>query len=382
MHSLRTLMVSVIAVVVALSSIEAEEPERHRGSDTGIESLLLKESGVKVDLPEVGYSWTSEAVAGDAASGSLEASSRKVIYYFVHWGPVETEEINEAYARQRIPELWPSEGLEVTKVETSVVAGHPAVYAEAVPARQFYRAFFLIWNCPETGRQFIADMNYNVAVGTPRSELDAEIETTRKTLACHPGAPVEALPGHIVRYDNPRYGLSLSHPAHWYVFDSPYGVAHPAYRGIRDRTIGSILGWLQDMEVSIRFQWQPIAEPAGESGTAMDVNVDLYAKAVETALASDEVADFVADSYEMLRFGATPVLKVVGTATKTPPEERGLDRSPKERLMVLAAVDKESGRLFFTTIRIDYHLKDGLYDPPDRAILDRWAASIVQGLEL
>ena len=114
---------------------------------------------------------------------------------------------------------------------------------EAIPRRPFYRPQFLIWNCPESGRQFIADMNYNTLYRTPRSELQAQIDATVRTLACHPGAPTSPVPGHVARYDSLRFGLSFSYPLRWYVFENPYGVPHPAYRGFRDNTIGSVLAW-------------------------------------------------------------------------------------------------------------------------------------------
>ncbi|MCP4898313.1 MAG: hypothetical protein GY906_15170 [bacterium] len=351
-------------------------------SGEDLEQLIEEKAGFALELPELSFSWADEGFIGDRESGSLASTHSKVIYYFVHWGPTEVEEIDEAYVRQRIPKVWPGEGLEVQKVKAATVAGHPALFAEVMPRRQFYRAFFLIWNCPETGRQFIADMNYNVAVKTPRAELEAEFETTRKTLSCHPGTPVSHLPTHPVRYDNPRYGLSFEHPPHWHVYDNPYGVPHPAYAGLRNHTVGSVLAWMQDMEVSLQFAWSPIPDQEQPSGEAMGIQLDLYKMAVGSALALDGVEDFVADEYETLSLGATPVLKVTGTAELTKPEAKGQDFVPKSRLMMLIASDAEKKRVVTISVGIDYYRNGGEIHPPDRSIFDRWAVEIAKGLEL
>lgn len=370
---------SVLAL--ACPVLEAQQPAPIR-TGAELEQLLQERADIALTVPELGYSWRDEDVAGDPESGSVAVTHSKVIYYFVHWGPIEVDGIDEDYARQRIPKLWPGEGLAVQKVAPATVAGHPAVYAEAMPRRAFYRAFFLIWNCPETGRQFIADMNYNVAVGTPRAELDAELETTRHTLACHPGAPVAHLPGHPIRYDNPRYGLSFEHPANWFVFDNPYGVPHPAYRGLRDASVGSVLAWMQDMEVKLGFEWSRLPTPDGDSKEAMGVQVDLLRLAVKKAREVEGVTDFVLDEYETLRFGPTPVLKITGIAQLDEEHAKKADSIPSVRLMMLVAQDRTSNRRLVVSVAVGYHRKDGLLLPPDRSILDRWAVALTEGLRL
>jgi len=380
MKSSTTTFAVVGVVCIAAFQASAQRTRPPVRSATELATLVEERANVAVELPDVGYSWADEDLTGDTDSGSLAATHSKVIYYFVHWGPIEIDTVDEDYVRQRIPKLWPNEGLEVGKVEAATVAGHPAIYAEAVPKRQFYRAFFLIWNCPETGRQFIADMNYNVAVKTPRSELEAELETTRKTLACHPGAPVTHLESHPIRFDCPAYGFSFDHPVHWFVFDNPYGVPHPSYAGFRDRSVGSVLAWMQDMEVTLRFDWSPIHEKESEAGESMGVQLDLYEAAVERALASDRVLDFQAEEYEALRLGSTPMLKVVGTAEMQRPDIRGSDFIPRKRLMMLVATDAEKSRLLVITVGVDFHLENGILLPPHRSILDRWAVEISREL--
>ncbi len=377
---LQSALLLLLPLMVLAGPAHGQQAPPVRGS-AELESLLAEAAQVRLDLPELGYAWQDDALEGDAKQGGLAVNHNKVIYYFIHWGPIEVPEITEAYVRERIPKIWPSEDLDVQKVEAASVAGHPAIYAEVMPKRTFYRAFFIIWNCPQTGRQFIADMNYNVTVKTPRGELEAELATTRSTLACHPDAPISKLPGHTVHYDNPRYGLSFEHPAHWFVFDSPYGVPHPAYQGIRDHSVGSILAWLQDMEVSLRFEWQAKPETTESAKESMVGRVDLYRFAVKKATELEGFDDFAPEEYEMLRVGPIPALKVTGTAIRSKPDKKGLDLSPRARLMILVAESPEDGRLLCISAQVDYHRKDGLFYPPDRLILDTWAVDLARAMD-
>lgn len=357
---------------------EEQAPVR---DDTELEAFLSKATGIGIDLPALGYAWNEKDLIGDATKGALAVDHKKVIYYFIHWGPIEVHTITEAYVRQRIPKIWPGEGLEVKRVKPTEVAGHPAFYAQVIPKRAFYRAFFLIWNCEESGRQFIADMNYNVSAQTPKAELQAELDATEKTLACHEEAATSSLPTHPVRYDNPRYKIRFDHPVRWFVFDNPYGVPHPAYQGMRNHEVGSILAWLQDMEVKLRFDWEPKQDSDEEPQESMGVPLNIYNMALNKAVELEGIDDFCAEEYETLRIGSIPVLKITGTAIRSKPESKGLDRSPRVRLMVLVAESPKDSRLLFITTQIEYYLKNGVYYPPDRSILDRWAADLAKGLE-
>jgi hypothetical protein len=348
--------------------------------DTQLEAFLAESAKIQIDLPALGYAWNDQDLHGDAEQGSLAVENNKVVYYFLHWGPIEVPKITEAYVRQRIPKIWPSEGLEVRKVEPRTVAGHPAYYAEVLPKRGFYRAHFLVWNCEQSGRQFIADMNYNVSVKTPRKELQAELDATEKTLACHPGAPTTTLENHAIHYDNPRYRIRFDHPAHWFVFDNPYGVPHPAYEGLRNHQVGSILAWLQDMEVRMRFEWQEGPESAKEAREAMGINIDLYRLAVRKATELGGIDDFSSEEHETLRVGEISVLKVGGTAIRAKPKSKGLDQSPKARTMMLVAKSPKDGRELVISLQIDFHREDGLFVPPDRSILDNWAVTLSKNL--
>lgn len=350
-------------------------------TDIDAETILVEASGIGLNLPSGGYTWSNDAVEGDGQSGSMSLTHSKIIYYLLHWGPIEAEEITEEYVRERIPKIWPSEGFQIQSLRKITVAGHPAVFAEVIPRRDFYRPFFIVWNCPETGRQFIADMNYNISFHTPRAELEAEFETTLKTLACHPGAPTQETPGHVVPYESERFGVSFRHPLHWYVFESPYGVPHPAYKGIRDRSVGSLLAWLQDRQVELKLAWKP-RPPAGEEepGLMGSSAADIQ-EATKFAGGIEGIKSFAPQAGETITAGGRKVFKLLGIATNTEPEQTTPQFIPKSRMMVLLADGERTGKRLLVAVKIDFYGVDGVFHTPVRDIFDRWALAIAEGLD-
>jgi hypothetical protein len=345
-----------------------------------VDSLLLERAGIAITMPDGGYSWSEEDISGTPETGSIWVLHEKMIYYFVHWGPIEAAEITPEYAAERIPSLWPSESLAVQLTRPMSVAGHPAVYAEALPQRQFYRAHFLIWNCPETGRQFIADMNYNVSYRTPRRELQAQIDATTSTLACHEGAPTSQVPGHVARYSEPRFNLTFSHPPRWYVFESPYGVAHSAYQGVRDSTIGSVLAWLKDRRVRIGFLWRPLP-PSAERDTALLMGSLEQARAIVALMSElEEVSSFVPWASETVAIGGNQVLKVLGTGTRKGREDSSTDAVSEGAGAVLLIDQPDRGQRVFVVVWIDNSSVAGRMLPVERDLLDRWATEIALAL--
>jgi hypothetical protein len=345
-----------------------------------LESLLLGTAGVGLTLPDLSYYWHEGDIRETADEGSIWVVHREMIYYFIHWGLIEVDSITPEYAAERIPKIWPGEGLQVLQTQPMTVAGHPAIYVDVLPRREFYRAHFLIWNCPETGRQFMADMNYNVSYGTPISELQAEIDATTKTLACHLGAPTSTVPGHVARYDEPRFSISFSHPLNWYVFESPYAVPHPACGGVRNDSIGSLLAWPKDGRVRIGFVRKPKPERAEADTLAMVGDVERFRPAAGAIGELEEVESFVPEASEPLTARGYQLVKVVGLVRRTVPEDSPSNFMPDGRGAVLLVDDERSAKRLFIIVWIDNYLLNGQSLCPDRHIFDGWARDLVAGL--
>lgn len=367
----------VVGVILTISTTTIAEQPGVR-TDVDLECLLAEKAGLDLDLPALGYSWSDSGLSVAEESGSLTVTATKVIYYFLHWGPPEAVEITEEYVRARIPQVWPDEGLSVRSVGGATVCGHPAMFAEVVPRRDFYRAFFTIWNCPESGRQFIADMNYNVQYFTPCEELEAEFAVTNQTLACHPGAKTETVPGHVARYESSRFGLAFDHPLHWFVNESPYSVPHPEYRGIRSDRLGSLLANLQDSSVDIVFRWETLPDETGDEQSYMGSSVAHYRAAILGARGLEGVESFEYDDAETVSIGGRRVFKLFGdVAGKV---TGGSGTGPRMRAMTLVVDDRSGKRRLQVVFLIDEHKVGGESRRPVRDIFDRWALSVVEGL--
>jgi hypothetical protein len=359
------------------SGVNAQSPEIR--TDTDLESLFKDKAELAIDLPGLGYSWVDSSFTGSAEAGTFSVSSTKVIYYFLHWGPIELPEVTEDYVRGRIPKIWPGEGLKVLSVKQATVGGHPAYFAEVMPRREFYRAFFLIWNCPESGRQFIADMNYNVQYLTPRAELEAEFATTYYTLVCHPGAPTRELPDHVERFDSQRFGICFDHPLRWYVFENPYGVPHPEYRGLRNKEIGSLLAHLQDMTTDIFFKWETLPDEQADDTEYMGNSVAQYRAAITCANAIDQVESFEYDEAETVTINGHKVFKLFGDVKRKAPAEPVPGFVPDARAMVVLMDDQQGKRRLQVVLIVDEYEVDGTSRRPARDIFDRWALALAEG---
>ncbi len=372
------LFLIVFLSLLAGSLAVGQVPDIH--SDADLESLLQNKANLTIDWPDLGYTWNDSTFTGSAETGTISINATKVIYYFLHWGPIENPIVTKDYVRKRIPQIWPSEGLQVLSVNETTVAGHPAFYAEVMPQREFYRAFFLIWNCPESGRQFIADMNYNVRFRTPRTELEAEFETTYQTLACHVGAETKELSQHVVRYDSHRFGIRFDHPINWFVFENPYGVPHPQYRGRRNRKIGSLLANLQDTETDISIKWDNLPPGNSDDLQMMGNSVEHYRAAIKFGNSLEQIESFKYDDAETISLNGRKVFKLFGDVLRKTPEQLSPDFVSKARAMVVLIDDQVNNRRLQVLFLIDQFKVDGVFRRPERDIFDRWAEILADGV--
>jgi hypothetical protein len=373
------LLAGALALLIARSAV-AQRPEVH--TNTELDSLLQERAGISIRMPDLGYLWNDADIKGTHDDGSIWVTQRKMIYYLIHWGPIETEEITPQYVRERVPKIWPSEGIQVRSTKQMTVAGHPAIYAEAATASQLYSPQYLIWNCPESGRQFIADMNYNTFYRTPESELQAQIDATTNTLACHPGAPTSLAPDHVVRYESPRFRLAFSHPLRWYAFESPFAVPHPSYRGVRNDTIGSVLAWPKDHMVRLGFVWEPKPETEAADTSALVGSVQAFRAVVDLMQKFEEVESFTPEASEMLDVPGWRVLKVLGKVIQPVPEDPPTNFEAKGRAVVLLLDAQNSDKRLFIVVWIDNYTLEGRSLPPDRDIFDRWALDLLRSLTM
>lgn len=175
-------------------------------------------------LSRQGENWKIIDQRGNLQEGSISLHHSKWLMYFLHWRPLgeEKREVSLEDARKLLLSFWgPNMPFTLTGNEGQLtVAGHPACFVEGTIYNGSVRTVFIVWNCPQTGRQFIADTNINQARETPIAFLDLQRQIALTT-CCH---------GQTVGGDNPlltqevksdKFNLSFRIPQDWRTREFP-----------------------------------------------------------------------------------------------------------------------------------------------------------------
>ena len=153
----------------------------------------------------------------DTPDGSLiKLYQDKWLMFFLHWRPLTEERSNltEEYMRDLLLNFWGEDmpfKLEGIEGETAI-AGHAARYVEGTIYEGMVRTRFIVWNCPETGRQMIADCNINQRLKTPEEYLQTEYDIVA-AISCH-GQPVLEIEGMEVQHLE-EFQLDFPIPPEW-----------------------------------------------------------------------------------------------------------------------------------------------------------------------
>jgi hypothetical protein len=174
--------------------------------------------GLFVDMDGLcgnGKDWKIISEQGSLNRGSIRLYQDEWFMYFLHWRPLtgERDKLNREYARELMLSFWgPDMPFTLTHKEGELeIAGHKAYLVEGTIYEGRVHTRFIVWNCPETKRQFIADCNINVGRGTSENLLDLQEKIT-KTISCHPGGKIQNCPRLEKKYTSEKYGLSFLTP--------------------------------------------------------------------------------------------------------------------------------------------------------------------------
>ena len=226
-------------------------------------SVIRETSGLTIRLSDAGWQWKEEDIKGTREQGEITFSDTKWLMYLVHWGPIQAPEITIDYIKDRMLKMWGVPFEFSGKEGKTEMAGHEAAWVEAYGTNKSFYTRFVIWNCPESGREFIADTNYNLQVKTPEEDFETEMRSAR-TVRCHDDAPSQSFPDLTKKVEPRGCGLSFFIPERWFMFDSPYYVPFPQYQGIRNEKMGSLLGLFSDQNITVTLKWYPLEEPQEE----------------------------------------------------------------------------------------------------------------------
>lgn len=167
-------------------------------------------------LKKNGDDWVTIYKKTGDHQGHIKLHQDKWLMFFVHWRPLteENRNITPEYVRNTLLNFWGPNmnNFKLKGYEGSLqVNSHDAYYVYGT-FNDVVKTRFIIWNCPETGRQFIADLNINIAMGTPEILHDLQ-QLSIMTISCHGGVK----PGSILprQYKSEKYNLSFYTPEDW-----------------------------------------------------------------------------------------------------------------------------------------------------------------------
>ena len=157
--------------------------------------------------------------------GHIRLHSRQWLMYFLHWRPLtdRNRDLTEEYVRNQMLNFWgQAMNFELKNIDGETeVCGHPARYTEGTVMNGNVYTRFIVWNCPETGRQFTADCNINLRLKTPMALLDLQRLITG-TICCHEGGPVPPASTLLPRrYEYDKWNIGFSLPDGWRTADYP-----------------------------------------------------------------------------------------------------------------------------------------------------------------
>jgi hypothetical protein len=94
------------------------------------------------------------------------------------------------------------------------ISGHPAFFIDGTIYNDKIQTRFIVWNCEQSGRQFISDCNINKSLGTHQRYLSTQFNIT-STIACHGNEVPNSHPELSKHYHCQKFNLSFYTPPLW-----------------------------------------------------------------------------------------------------------------------------------------------------------------------
>ncbi len=155
--------------------------------------------------------------------GHLKLSQSLWLMYFLHWRPLA--EIKRILSVENVRNLMLNFWGQVMNFKLlnidgeTEICGHKAFFSEGTVMDGAVHTRFIVWNCPETDRQFIADCNINLRRKTPKDLLDLQ-RTITGTICCHKGASPPDVPAALAqKYLSEKWNVSFFIPPNWRTAD-------------------------------------------------------------------------------------------------------------------------------------------------------------------
>lgn len=189
-------------------------------------SQSIEEQVDVASLQSTGDDWKIVVQDTLPDGGSIKLNHDQWLMYFLHWRPLtqERENISVEYARERMLNFWgPDMPFAITSEGGEAeIAGHKAYFIDGSFSNGAVQTRFIVWNCPGTKRQFIADCNINKRRGTRDSLLELQYEIS-STISCHGEETVSTNPLLTRKYSSEEFNVSFFIPENWrtYAYTEP-----------------------------------------------------------------------------------------------------------------------------------------------------------------
>ncbi|MCP4216915.1 MAG: hypothetical protein GY765_19850 [bacterium] len=376
--TLKHLFTFCLALCLLFTTLNAQQQKKPQKLETLL-SLIKEKSGLSLQLPDAGFQWKDEDCKGTTEKGEVTFNDGKWLMYLIHWGPIQTETITVDYVKKRMLDMWGVPFQFTGKEGKTTMAGHDAVFVEAYGTNKAFYSRYIVWNCPESGREFIADTNYNLKLKTPEADFELE-KTSAATLQCHTGAPIKDSPQLTATYSSRRYGFSFYYPDRWFIFDSPYYAPFPQYEGLRSAKMGSLLGLCSDQNLRVTVQWQPLVKEKKQKSMAGTgrATIKLLKEITETMSGVNSRQIFGSESFSI---GSRPVTRIWGDCTCDVPEAEK-DFLTGKGIFQSAAVElKEKGKTVIITLFTRQYKNGAAVSTPTRHFQDTAMRDLIKGLE-
>ena len=213
-------------------------------------------------LRATGNDWEIVNQDSSDTGGSLTLHQGKWAMFFLHWRPIPEDELSVDYVRHTLLNFWgpdmpfeTSGGGGLMDWDSRQVYYHDGtIYDGAIKTR------FIIWNCPETNRQIIADCNINVASGSPDSILEMQYEMA-STIACDGGQIDHNYPALTSGYSSSEYAISFAIPDNWRTHEYTSSEWFPNGQSISSGTLWTLM---TDAERHVELVWTESTDEISE----------------------------------------------------------------------------------------------------------------------
>lgn len=217
-----------------------------------------------VDFESLSESGNWKVIKQDSTeyTGQIKLKAEKMLMHFLHWWPLNenNNEISTEHTKDLLLNLWGMQ-FDLTGVEGETkINGHQAFFVEG-NLRNVVKTRFIVWNCPQSNRQFLSDCNINISLSTPQHLLNLQVNDITNSVCCHKTEdPVQnpKLPQHI-NYEDQNITLDL--PESWrsslFFVSTDSNEKGPGYyaNGVTEKE-GAIWSLVTDTQKEINLTWK------------------------------------------------------------------------------------------------------------------------------